>query len=126
MQHADFEDPAYREGDWGPAYLIEGPSSDLGVLLLRPGDAVPNHLHHHCDETFIVLEGEATLWVDCREQHTLRVDHVHRCEPGEMHLLVNDGDRPFRCIFIKSPSSPGDTVVVPWEPGDPPPTSTAA
>lgn len=122
MQHADFTDPTYREGDWGPAYLIEGRSSDVGVLLLRPGDSVPNHLHHHCDETFVVLEGEATLWVDCRDRHTLKVDHVHRCEPGEMHLLVNDGDVPFRCVFIKSPSSPGDTVVVPWEPGTPPPT----
>lgn len=125
MLHADLTAPAYRDGDHGAVYLIEGPSSDLGVVLLRPGDSVPNHLHHHCDETFIVLEGSATLWIDGRERHTLEVDHVHRCEAGEMHLLVNDGDVTFRSVFFKSPSSPGDTVVVPWEPGTPPPPPQA-
>ena len=49
MQKASLDNPGYRNGTWGPAYLIQGPSSDMGVLLLNPGDAMPNHIHEHCD-----------------------------------------------------------------------------
>ncbi|MBN9326252.1 MAG: cupin domain-containing protein [Cellulomonas sp.] len=119
MQHATTTDPAYRNGDWGPAYLVQGPSSDLGVLRLGAGQAMTNHYHAHCDETFVVLEGRASLWVDGSTRVDLRPEVVVRCEPGEMHYLVNDSDADFRCVFIKSPASPGDTVNVPWVPGDP-------
>lgn len=111
-------DADYRHGSWGPAYVVQGPTSDIGVLLLAPGQSMPNHLHRHCDETFVVLEGECTLWVDGVE-HRMVAEDVVRCEPGEMHHLVNDGDTDFRCVFLKSPASPGDTVVVPWSPGEP-------
>jgi mannose-6-phosphate isomerase-like protein (cupin superfamily) len=110
-----------RHGDWGPAYLIQGPSSDIGLLTLRPGDAMDNHLHRHCDESFIVVSGRASLWVDCAQEYALAPGDVYRCEPGEMHYFVNDGDEVFTMVFVKSPSSPGDTVVVAWEPGQPPP-----
>lgn len=122
MHVGSMADPAYRHGDWGPAYLIQTPSSEVGVLHLRPGDAMPNHLHEHCDETFVVLEGSASLWVDAATRHPLTPDLVYRCVPGEMHYLVNDSDAPFRCVFIKSPASPGDTVTLPWVPGEPVPT----
>ena len=57
MQTGSMADPDYRNGTWGPAYLIQGPSSDMGVLLLGPGDSMPNHLHEHCDESFVVVLG---------------------------------------------------------------------
>jgi len=107
-----------RFGDWGPAYLIQGPTSDIGILRLRPGDAMENHLHRYCDESFAVLEGECTLWINCIERFTMRVGDVFRCEPEEMHYLANDSDSDFRCFFIKSPASPGDTENVPWVPGE--------
>lgn len=121
MQHATTTDPAYRNGDWGPAYLVQGPSSDLGVLRLAAGQSMTNHYHAHCDETFVVLEGRASLWVDGSTRLDLRPEVVARCEPGELHYLVNDSDADFRCVFIKSPASPGDTTNVPWVPGDPAP-----
>ena len=108
----------YRHGDWGPAYLVRGETSDIGVVRLRPNDHVDNHFHEHCDESFIVIEGEATLWVDCADKSTLTVGDVVRCEPGEMHYLVNDSGSDFRCMFIKSPPSPGDTILAPWNPGE--------
>lgn len=125
MQKASLNNPEYRNGTWGPAYLIQGPSSDMGVLLLNPGDSMPNHLHWHCDESFVVLEGTCTLWMDGVERHTMTVNEVFRANPGEMHYLVNDSDSPFRCLFIKSPASPGDTITIPWVPGEPVPTHTA-
>ena len=125
MKHASTAGAELRYGEWGPGYLLQGPSSDVGVLLLRAGDAVDNHLHDHCDESFVVLEGECTLWVDCVERRTMRLGDVYRCEPGEMHHLVNESGAPFRCLFIKSPASPGDTLTLPWRPGEPVPRRAA-
>lgn len=119
MDQASLQDPDYRHGEWGPAYLIQGASSDIGVLRLRPGDAMANHLHRHCDESFVVIEGEATLWIDCITPHSMTPREVFRCVPGEMHYLVNDSEADFRCLFIKSPASPGDTATLPWIPGEP-------
>lgn len=121
MQHGNIERADYRHGDWGPAYLVQGDSSDIGVLRLRPGDDMVNHYHERCDESFVVVEGAATLWVDCRERYELGLGDVYRCAPGELHYFVNNTDAPFRCIFIKSPASPGDTIAVPWAPGTPAP-----
>jgi len=45
---------------------------------------------------------------------------------GEMHYLVNETDERFRCLFIKSPASPGDTINIPWVPGAPVPDQTSA
>lgn len=123
MDHGSMVDPEYRNGTWGPAYLIQGPTSDIGVVRLNPGDSMPNHLHRHCDESFVVLEGVASLWVNATTRHTMTTTDVFRCEPDEMHYLVNDSDAPFRCVFIKSPASPGDTVTVPWAPGQPVPAA---
>jgi len=125
MQSGRLDGVTPRNGDWGPAYVVQGPSSDIGVLVLRPGDEMPNHLHHFCDESFVVLEGTATLWVDAAAAYPLTAGDVYRCAPGELHYFVNDSDQLFRMVFIKSPASPGDTVTVPWHPGDPVPAPPA-
>lgn len=121
MRSASLDAAEYRNGDWGPSYLMQAESLALGVVRLRPGDAIDNHVHHTCDESFVVLEGEGTLWVEAKDSYTLRVGDVYSCEPGEMHYFVNEGDVPFRFVFLKTPASPGDTVVLPWTPGQPAP-----
>jgi mannose-6-phosphate isomerase-like protein (cupin superfamily) len=101
--------------------VVEGVSSDIGFLVLRVGDEMPNHVHYRCDESFVVIEGEASLWIDGARRYALSVGDVYRCCPGEMHYFVNDSDGLFRMVFIKSPASPGDTVTLPWRPGEPVP-----
>ncbi|MDO5672614.1 MAG: cupin domain-containing protein [Actinomycetaceae bacterium] len=118
MDKGSINPETYRHGDWGPAYAIQGPSSDIGVLRLRPGDEMTNHIHEHCDETFVVIEGEVTLWVDCKQRFTLKEGDVYRCAPGEMHYFINESTQAMRLVFIKSPQSPGDTINLPWKPGE--------
>lgn len=122
MDHMSVNSAAYRHETWGPAYLVQSPSSDIGALLMRPGDVIDNHIHEHCDESFIVLEGACTLWVNCEKRIEIVPGDVVRCAPREMHYLVNESDSDFRMIFIKSPASPGDTIVIPWASGDPVPS----
>lgn len=125
MQQAKIDGATYRNGTWGPGYLLQGSNIALGVVRLGPGDAMDNHLHRTCDETFVVVEGECTLWVDASRAHVMREGDVYTCSPSEMHHLVNESQAPFRCIFIKTPASPGDTVIVPWIPGEPVPAIPA-
>jgi mannose-6-phosphate isomerase-like protein (cupin superfamily) len=106
----------YRYGDWGPAYLLRDPSSEIGVFRLRPGDAMENHYHEHCDESFVVLEGRCRVWIDESEAYVLGEGDLGRCPPGEHHYFVNDFDEVFRAVFVKSPAGPGDTINVPWTP----------
>jgi len=122
MQSGRLDSVPPRNGDWGPAYIIQGPTSDIGLLTLRPGDAMTNHIHHFCDESFIVIDGDVTLWVECQDTYHLTPGDVYRCKPDEMHYFINESDTTLHMVFIKSPASPGDTINLPWTPGQPTPS----
>lgn len=117
MERATTNGPiAYRNGDWGPAYLLQNDGLDLGVVALRPGDAIDNHFHERCHETFVLLEGELVLWTDRAHRSELVAGDVVSCAPGEHHHLRNESAATSRLVFLKTPPSPGDTTTVPWTP----------
>lgn len=116
----------FRFGDFGPGYVMRGPRTDFGVVQLRPGDDASNHYHSQIEESFVVLEGKATVWIDCQQSHELKVGDIVRCDPGEMHYFVNNSDEVFRALFVKAPYDPKDGVQVPWVPGDTVPTDAIA
>lgn len=111
----------FRFGEYGPGYVIRGPRTDFGVVLLRPGDDAGNHYHANSEETFIAMEGECTLWLDGREKHTIRAGDLYQLEPGDQHYFVNESKGNFRAVFVKAPYDPADSVQVPWIPGEPEP-----
>lgn len=121
MDHASVPDAKLRFGSWGPGYLLEGPRTLVGVCLLRPGDVFENHYHARHEETFIVLDGEVMLWVNCQLRYLLRTGDLHRCDPYQMHFLSNDSADEVRLLFVKAPVVPGDKVDVAWRPGQPVP-----
>lgn len=117
MKKASFNGAVdYRFKDWGPAYLMTNDNFEMGIVQIRPGDALVNHYHEKCDETFIVIEGSCTLWINQDVEVPLTAGDIVSSEPNEQHHLRNDGSVTCRFIFIKTPASPGDTVAVPWEP----------
>lgn len=119
MYQANWTEADFRFETHGPAYLIRGDSSEIGVLKLRPGDDMTNHIHKQCDESFVIVEGEVALYVDCGDRQLLKTGDVARCVPNEMHYFVNESENDMKLIFIKSPASPGDTYQIPWVPGEP-------
>jgi quercetin dioxygenase-like cupin family protein len=121
MQRNRVADLVYKQGTHGPGYLARGPFCDVGVIVLRPGDDYRNHYHAHSENSFFTLEGEVTLWSDCRARFTLRTGDFHRCDPLEMHYFRNESESDWRAYFVRVPHDPSDTIVVPWTPGDPAP-----
>ena len=121
MQRTSIDRITFKHDTHGPGYLSRGPFCDIGILRLRAGDDYRNHYHAHSENSFFVIEGEVTLWSDCRERHTLRVGDFHRCDPLEMHYFRNESDAEFRAVFVRAPYDPSDTIVVPWVPGEPAP-----
>ena len=121
MQRNRLADVSFKHGTFGPGYLARGPLCDIGVLRLRPGDDYRNHYHARSENAFFAIEGEVTLWSDCRERFTLRTGDFHRSDPLEMHYFVNESEGVFRAVFVRVPYDPSDTIEVPWKPGQPPP-----
>ncbi len=119
MHRASEQDVSFKFGDHGPGYLSRGPLIDIGIVRLRPGDEYVNHYHARSENSFFTIEGEAVLWSDRRDRFVLRPGDLHRCDPGEMHYLVNEGTVPWRAIFVRAPYDPADTIQVRWRPGDP-------
>ncbi|RYV49777.1 cupin domain-containing protein [Pengzhenrongella frigida] len=119
MERRRLGETEFRFGEFGPGYLLRGPRTDLGVVRLRPGDDASNHYHRAIEETFVVIEGSATLWLNGRERFSVTVGDVCQMDPGDQHYFVNESDAVFRAIFIKAPYDPLDGVQVPWVPGDP-------
>jgi len=121
MQHSGFDQAEFRFGDHGPGYLIRGPRTDIGIVQLTPGTDASNHYHADIEETFYVIEGTATLWIDGIDRYELQVGDIYQAEPGEMHYFINHSDETFRALFVKAPYAPADGVQVPWNEGDPVP-----
>jgi mannose-6-phosphate isomerase-like protein (cupin superfamily) len=111
---------AYRfDGISGPKYLLRGPRSDFGLVILMPGEDFPTHYHRALEENFYTLEGEVEFYI--KDQHvTVTPGDMLHVPPLYPHYLINRGDVPWKAIFAKSPYDPKDKVDITWFPGDPP------
>lgn len=111
MEKARESDKEFRGGDWGVKYLFRGPKIDWGVILLKPGQHLGGHYHREVEETFYVIEGQATFYVD-EVRHSLAAGDAIRLEAPERHDVVNEGGQALKMLFIKSPYLPQDKVDV--------------
>jgi quercetin dioxygenase-like cupin family protein len=110
-----------RFGEHGPGYIVRGPRTDVGYVVLPPGQDFPNHYHRTTEESFYTIEGNVVLWINGRERFELGPGDFFRCDPFEMHYFVNEGSTPWKALFVKAPHDPKDGKVVEWRPGNPPP-----
>lgn len=89
-------------------YLSPRGADALGQILLieAPRYRTPVHVHHRTDETFYVLSGQLTLWVDGQFHELNPGDYVH-IPRGVPHAQGNRGDAPTHLLLTVSP---GDFV----------------
>ncbi len=102
----------------GPKYLLRGPRSDFGLVILMPGEDFQTHYHSAIEENFFTLEGSVELHVN---------DEVIMLTPGDLchvppkypHYLINTGKIPWKAVFAKAPYDEKDKTDIVWKPGDP-------
>jgi len=112
---------AYRfnDGTSGPKYLMRGPRSDFGLVVLMPGEDFQTHYHRTIEENFYTIEGSVDIYV--KDQHlVLNPGDLCHVPPLHPHYLINRGDVPWKAIFVKAPFDPKDKINAEWLPGDPP------
>jgi quercetin dioxygenase-like cupin family protein len=97
----------------------------LVEMVGRGGEMPPLHVHHVDDETFLVLEGELTLFVGDRVVRASAgstvvapkaVPHAYRIESEEARWLVISSPAAF-AEFVAEASVPAETPTLP--PGPP-------
>lgn len=109
MEHVNEHDLSYRNGDSGVKYLFRGPRTDWGVIRFLPGETLGPHYHEQVEETFYFTSGEGVMVVNGTE-YPIRPGDAFRLEPGERHDIINTGDGPLDCVFIKHAYMPKDKV----------------
>lgn len=102
----------YRHGDSGPKYFMHGPRLNFGVARIVPGQVYSAHKHATMEEDFYVLEGHPTFIIDGKKIVGKPGDFIHM-EPGEVHVIKNETDRPCRYTITTTPYiKEGDKIPV--------------
>ncbi|NPD68700.1 cupin domain-containing protein (plasmid) [Lichenicola cladoniae] len=83
--------PAHKRGNGNKTIPLAGPRIGAGFLngitVIAPGSAIPLHTHN-CEESVVVLEGDALAEID-GEQHKL-VRHDASWIPADLpHRFIN-------------------------------------
>jgi len=102
-------DLPFRNKDWGVKYFFRGPEIEWGIILLLPGQASGCHKHERVEETFYILEGTPSLWIDGKET-AASAGMAFQVPAPEAHDLINRAHEPARILFIKAPYLPQDKI----------------
>ena len=109
MQKVNEFDLEYRDGDHGVKYLMRGPKTDWGVILMQPDDRLGAHYHNEVEETFYLLNGSCQFTVNAEVYEAVAGD-VFRLEPTDTQDIWNNSGADVKFVFIKCPYLPKDKV----------------
>jgi quercetin dioxygenase-like cupin family protein len=93
----------------GGLYTIKAAGPDTGgayaliEMLLPPGSGPPPHTHSRETESFYVLEGEITFWVDGAEL-TAGPGTFVQAPPDRAHSFRNRAEAPARVLLLAAPA----------------------
>jgi quercetin dioxygenase-like cupin family protein len=69
-----------------------------GITIFDPGAKIGVHFHN-CEESVMILEGEAIAEID-GVRHPLRAGDTTWIPPNVPHRFLNESDRPMRIFWI--------------------------
>lgn len=69
----------------------------MGLISVRPHEALPPHVHDHEEQLYYVIEGEGIIRMDDRE-FALRPGTAVMIAPGVVHGVTNPNDKPLRYL----------------------------
>ena len=103
IEKATLENENYRQ------VLYTGPSSQLVLMTIQPGDEIGSETHD-LDQFIRIEAGQAVVTLD-GVNHTLEDDWAVVIPAGTEHNVVNNGDEPLRLYSIYSPPEHKDGTV---------------
>jgi mannose-6-phosphate isomerase-like protein (cupin superfamily) len=109
MKKVNEAEMKFRNGDFGPKYMIRGPSIDWGVFVLKPGQKMGVHGHLSTEETFYFVAGSGKMLVNDHE-HDVVAGDAFLVEKQEKHDIHNTGKVDMKFVFIKSAYLPDDKI----------------
>jgi mannose-1-phosphate guanylyltransferase len=78
---------------WGFEYIIEcNPDYTMKKIVVRQGERLPNHYHEHKVETFYILYGEGTMYIDGVPQEIHTGDTI-TIKAKQRHCIVPKDER---------------------------------
>jgi uncharacterized cupin superfamily protein len=93
---------AYTRFDAGAKFEQIG----VNIAVLQPGQPACWYHREADQEDFLVLQGEALVLIEGREQRLRAWDFVH-CPPGTEHVFLGAGDGPCTLLAIGGRVRPG-------------------
>ena len=100
----------YRHGDHGPKYLEKGPRMNFGLVQVLVGEEVIGHVHQVMQESFYILEGTVTMFINGEKYVLSKGDYIH-LEPGENHKVCNYGDVNVKMVVTAAPFMENDKEI---------------
>lgn len=80
-------------------HIIRRDDLKMGLISVRPHDALPVHTHDHEDQLYYVLEGEGTIRMNDQE-FALGPGKAVTIPPGVAHGVRNESEKPLRYLDI--------------------------
>lgn len=80
----------------------EASTSEAFVVILRPGEAPPLHIHHDTEQVFYLLQGSGELrtGVDGGRRFQVSAGDLVRIPPGTWHSIVCTSDQPLKYLSV--------------------------
>ena len=73
-----------------------------GIVVLKKGEEVGEHKTDNVEEIIVVLEGEATIFIEGKKYKKLKSSSVVYIPPDVIHNVVNNSSRVLKYIYITS------------------------
>ena len=83
-------------------------SHSIAEITIPPGGSAMPHLHKKTEESYFILSGTATLFIQ-GENLILTTGETVLIEPGETHQILNSGEEDLVFIAVCVPA---------WQPDD--------
>ena len=76
-------------------------TSEVFIVILKPGEAPPLHKHHDTEQVFYVLDGDGVLRIGRRQKKfTVRTGDVVRIPTATLHSIQCTGKKVLRYLVI--------------------------
>jgi mannose-6-phosphate isomerase-like protein (cupin superfamily) len=82
--------------------LYTGAKSQLVLMCIPVGGDIGEEVHHHVEQTIVLVEGEALSVLDGVKREVYAGD-IAVVPPGTMHNFINNGAVPLKLYTVYAP-----------------------